>query len=106
MYRAFAIAAVLLSATPAFAQNDTGEVPAPAMISDDSFDAQFACPETIESADQRVEDLQHYMTWAKVNHPDWSLRKRLAVRYGLLRRHACTTTLANLAASALPPFPR
>jgi hypothetical protein len=71
---------------------------------DAEFDAQFVCPETITDRDARIEELQTYMDWAKTHHPDWNLRKRMDVRYGLLRRHACATTLANLAASQRPAF--
>ena len=96
---------VVASAAPAFAQTDPGDVQALALISDEAFDAQFQCPEN-ETPDQRTDDLQRYMSWAKVNHPDWSFRKRLDARYGLLRRHDCGETLSNLAASARPPFGR
>jgi hypothetical protein len=73
---------------------------------DAAFDAQFQCPETISDRDARIDELQRYQDWARDHHPDWTLRKRLDVRYGLLRRHACAVTLANVAASAQPPFGR
>ncbi len=71
---------------------------------DAAFDAQFQCPETIADKDARLEEIERYQAWASEHHPDWNLRKRLDVRYGLLRRHACAVTLANVAASARPPF--
>jgi hypothetical protein len=89
---------------PAPATDDT---PAPehrGPLDDASFDAQFQCPETIRNADDRIEEMQRYVDWAREAHPDWSFRKRLDVRYGLLRRHACAQTLANIASSAQPAF--
>ncbi len=78
---------------------------APVVLADDaSFDAAFQCPETFRSADLRLEEFQRYVAWAKEAHPDWNLRKRMNVRYGLLRRHGCTATLANIAGSTRPPF--
>jgi hypothetical protein len=74
------------------------------VIDDAAFDDQFQCPETLTDADVRLDQYQRYDGWARLRHPDWSLRKRLDVRYGLLRRHSCAVTLANIAASARPPF--
>jgi hypothetical protein len=74
-------------------------------MDDASFDAQFQCPETLANADEREEAFERYTTWVTLRHADWNFRKRLDVRAGLLRRHACTTTLANVSASALPAFP-
>jgi hypothetical protein len=74
-------------------------------MDDASFDAQFECPETLATADEREEAFERYTTWTTLRHPDWNFRKRLDVRGGLLRRHACATTLANVSASALPAFP-
>jgi hypothetical protein len=71
---------------------------------DATFDAQFQCPEALPSNDDRIDEFQHYIAWAKRAHPDWSLRKRMDVRYGLLRRHGCATTIANIAGAAKPPF--
>lgn len=98
----FAAVAVLSMSVAAFA-DDTADQTAVAQ-QDADFDAQFVCPETISDHDARIEEFQTYMDWAKAHHPDWNLRKRLDVRYGLLRRHACATTLANLAASQRPAF--
>jgi hypothetical protein len=73
-------------------------------IDDATFDAGFQCPETLADDDSREDALARYMAWAGLRHPDWPLRKRLDVRYGLLRRHSCAATLRNVAASALPAF--
>jgi len=75
-----------------------------AHIDDATYDAGFQCPEALADPEQREEDLARFMAWAKLRHPDWNLRKRLDVRYGLLRRHGCTATLAAIAASAKPAF--
>lgn len=75
-----------------------------AAIDDQTFDAQFRCPESLANDDDRVDEYQHYLAWSRVRHPDWSFKKRLDVRYGLLRRHACAQTLRNDASSALPAF--
>lgn len=72
--------------------------------SDAVFDAQFVCPETLADRDARIDEYEHYMDWAQEHHPDWNLRKRLDVRYGLLRRHECAQTLAHLASSQRPAF--
>jgi hypothetical protein len=75
-----------------------------ANVDDAAYDAGFQCPETLAGDDQREEDLARFMDWARLRHPDWNFRKRLDVRYGLLRRHACAVTLANMSASAQPAF--
>lgn len=100
MRLALAVAAVLcLAAATARADDDLAAI-------DATFDANFVCPETLASDDVRIDELHAYMAWAKDRHPDWTLRKRLDVRFGLLRRHACAETLANLAASERPPVLR
>lgn len=81
----------------------TGEVRVVA-LDDTAFDAQFQCPETITDPDARIDAFARYTEWARQQHPDWNLRKRLDVRYGLLRRHACAVTLAKLAESHRAPF--
>ena len=78
----------------------------PAPLDDAAFDAGFQCPQSYDNAESRMDEIARYFAWAKNRHPDWSFRKRLDVRYGLLRRHACTTTLANMASAARPPFGR
>jgi hypothetical protein len=99
---------LLIGGAPAFADDTPSDSAAPpAMAADDAtFDSQFQCPETITDRDAQIDAVLAYESWAHENHPDWSFRKRLDVRYGLLRRHACAVTLANLAASARPPFGR
>jgi hypothetical protein len=104
-----AVATILLLSGPGLAAvNDDGaadtDAPAVAATDDATFDSQFQCPETITDRDGQIDEALRYQAWAHLNHPDWTLRKRMDVRYGLLRRHACTVTLANVAASALPPF--
>lgn len=74
-------------------------------MDDAAFDAQFQCPETLPTADDREEAFERFTTWTRLRHPDWNFRKRLDVRLGLLRRHACTATLAKLTDSARPAFP-
>lgn len=76
----------------------------PPRLDDASFDAQFQCPETITDADARIDEYARYAAWAKETHPDWTFKKRLDVRYGLLRRHACATTIAGIASSGRRPF--
>jgi hypothetical protein len=75
-----------------------------AQIDDATYDAGFQCPETLASPELREDDLARFMAWAKHRHPDWNLRKRLDVRYGLLRRHGCAVTLSNIASSSQPAF--
>ncbi|HUO89084.1 MAG TPA: hypothetical protein VMU08_07910 [Rhizomicrobium sp.] len=110
MRRAFVsmVAAIGLSfaggasaAEPGAAPDDSVIV---ANIDDATYDAGFQCPEGLGDPDAREEDLARFMAWAKLRHPDWNFRKRLDVRYGLLRRHACAVTLANITASAQPAF--
>jgi hypothetical protein len=116
---AAAFAVSLLLAAPAFAADgDDGDAPAaPAAaaatddtaadrgpLDDATFDAQFQCPETIHDADARIEEMQRYVDWVREVHPDWTFRKRLDVRYGLLRRHGCAQTLAKIASSAQAAF--
>ena len=78
----------------------------PAPLDDAAFDAGFQCPQSYDTAESRMGEIARYFAWAKNRHPDWSFRKKLDVRYGLLRRHACAVTLANVASSARPPFAR
>jgi hypothetical protein len=97
------VALVLLTA--AAAAGDLADDPSSlARIDDAAYDAGFQCPETLADPDQREEDLARFMAWAKLRHPDWNLKKRLDVRYGLLRRHGCAATLANIASSTKPAF--
>ncbi|MEI9886525.1 MAG: hypothetical protein WDN08_08480 [Rhizomicrobium sp.] len=93
-------------APPVVAQAAPPGEDAPAPLDDVAFDAAFLCPETLAGADSRIEELARYFAWAKLRHPDWNFRKRLDVRYGLLRRHACAITLAQMASSARPAFGR
>ena len=105
-----ALGAVLVAITLVGAARATEPVTAPddsvivANINDATYDAGFQCPEGLGDPDAREEDLARFMEWAKLRHPDWNFRKRLDVRYGLLRRHACAVTLANIASSAQPAF--
>ncbi|MEJ0024422.1 MAG: hypothetical protein WDN01_00215 [Rhizomicrobium sp.] len=92
---------ILSGAARAADGDDAGTL---ALVDDASFDAAFQCPETLADADAREAELHRYAAWAKAMHPDWSFRKRLDVRYGLLRRHACAQTMANIAAAARPAF--
>ena len=78
----------------------------PVPLDDAAFDAGFQCPQSYDSAESRMDEVARYFAWARLRHPDWSFRKKLDVRYGLLRRHACAVTLANLGSSARPPFAR
>jgi len=98
------VLALGMLAPPALAQDAPDDTPAAALLDDATVDSQFQCPETIADQDGRIDELQRYMDWARERHPDWNFRKRLDVRYGLLRRHACTETLANLVASQRPAF--
>jgi len=75
-----------------------------ARIDDATIDAQFRCPETLVTADGRLDEIERYYVWARARHPDWNMKKRLDVRYGLLRRHACAMTLRNVASSVGPAF--
>ena len=74
------------------------------MLSDATFDANFQCPETLPDKDSRIDEYVAWTRWARAAHPDWTFRKRLDVRYGLLRRHGCQTTLANISSSGKPAF--
>ena len=105
---ALVFAIIVIAGAPAFADDTAPDTapPVPIAADDTTFDAQFQCPETIADRDARIDEILAYESWARDHHPDWTFRKRLDVRYGLLRRHACTVTLANLAASARPPFAR
>jgi hypothetical protein len=93
-------------ASAALADDTPGDNAILSSIDDATFDAGFQCPETLADDESREDALARYMAWAGLRHPDWALRKRLDVRLGLLRRHACGATLANVAASARPPFAR
>lgn len=73
-------------------------------LDDIAVDSQFQCPETIADADAQEAEIQRYYAWAAVRHPEWNFRKRVDVRYGLLRRHACAATIAKVDASARPAF--
>ncbi len=101
-----ALAAVLVGAQDARADDWDGAADDATLsaIDDATFDAQFQCPEAFADADARIDEFQRFDGWARLRHPDWNLRKRLDVRYGLLRRHACAVTLAKLVSSARPPF--
>jgi hypothetical protein len=74
-------------------------------MDDATYDAQFACPETLPTADDREEEFERYTTWAHLRHPDWNFQRRLEARTGLLRRHNCTATLAKVTSSGEPAFP-
>ncbi len=110
-------AALTMLAAPVFAADGDDDTAPPAAdatadtsdadrgrLDDAAFDAQFQCPETFREADARIEEFQRYVEWAREVHPDWNFRKRLDVRYGLLRRHNCAETLARIASSAQPAF--
>ena len=108
--RLFAVAfvAFTMSCGAGLAQSDDDAAPAPsdapALLDDASFDAQFQCPETLPDKDSRLAEYDRWTDWARAAHPDWTFKKRLDVRYGLLRRHACAVTLANIANSNRAPF--
>ena len=76
-----------------------------AAIDDQMFDSQFQCPESLASDDDRIDEYQRYLVWSRIRHPDWNFKKRMDVRYGLLRRHGCAATLRNVGSSAMPAFP-
>ena len=101
---AIALVAFTMISAPALATDPDDTADAPALVDDTTFDAQFQCPETIADPDERVDEFARYVAWAKEVHPDWGFRKRLDVRYGLLRRHGCAVTLAKIASSERPPF--
>lgn len=104
---AIVFAIVMIAGAPAFADDATPDSATPPAAADDAaFDGQFQCPETLADRDARIDEILGYQAWVREHHPEWNFRKRLDVRYGLLRRHACTVTLANLAASARPAFGR
>ncbi len=102
--RTFAIALAAFTILSGMAFAAEGDDTAPALVDDATFDAAFQCPETLADADAREDELHRYAAWARAMHPDWTFRKRLDVRYGLLRRHACARTMANIAAAARPAF--
>jgi hypothetical protein len=83
---------------------DIAPVETPAIADDATFDAQFQCPETISGADERIEEYARWTAWARAVHPDWNFKKRLDVRYALLKHHACAATLSNIAMSERPAF--
>ncbi len=99
-----ALAAFTMLSGAALAGDDTDAPDAPALVDDATYDANFQCPETLADADAREDQFHRYVAWARAVHPDWSFRKRLDVRYGLLRRHACVQTMANIASAARPAF--
>jgi len=84
--------------------DDAAPSDAPAHVDDATFDANFQCPETLADQDTREAELHRYAAWARAVHPEWNFKKRLDVRYGLLRRHACAQTMANIASSTKPAF--
>jgi hypothetical protein len=101
-----AVAAVAPEPAPRAASlsSDATPVETPALVDDATYDARFQCPETLSSRDARIEEYATWTAWARAAHPDWNFKKRLDVRYGLLRRHGCTVTLAAIANSEKPPF--
>jgi hypothetical protein len=101
---AFGAFTMLSGAALAADSDDTAPVEAPAIVDDATFDAQFQCPETITGADERIEEYARYVAWVRTAHPDWNFRKRLDVRYGLLKHHGCSATLVNIAMSGRPAF--
>ena len=106
--RLFTVALVAFTILPlaALAQDAAPAAPAdpaPPAI-DAAFDANFQCPETLPDNDSRIEEYSAWTAWAKANHPDWTFKKRLDVRYGLLRHHACQMTLAAIANAEKPAF--
>lgn len=112
MTRAAIFAAVLVAAATAahataLGDADRGDIDTIILadIDDAAFDAQFQCPETLATADDREEAFERYTAWARLRHPDWSFQQRLEVRTGLLRRHACAATLAKVTSSGQPAFP-
>ncbi len=107
MRAVFVLLALVIACSPICAAAADGASIDTAILADTddaSFDAAFQCPETLATPDDRESELQRYLAWAASRHPDWTFRKRLDVRYGLLRRHGCAATLARVAASARPAF--
>ncbi len=96
MHRLAAALVVIAAVFGSAVAEDASGQPAPAGLDDAAFDAQFVCPENLATADDRIDEVARYLGWAKARHPDWSVKKTLDVRYGLLRRHNCTKTLANI----------
>jgi hypothetical protein len=99
-----ALAAFSLAATWAAAEQSP-DTSALSSIDDPAFDSRFQCPGALASDDDRIDEYQRYLAWSRVRHPDWSFKKRMDVRYGLLRRHGCAATLRNIGSSAMPAFP-
>jgi hypothetical protein len=102
------VASIVISVwlfAPAVAADLSGDPSVLASIDDAAFDAQFQCPESLASDDDRIDENQRYLAWSRIRHPDWNFKKRMDVRYGLLRRHACAATLRNVGSSAMPAFP-
>ncbi len=95
----------MLSGSALAADSDDTDAPdTPALVDDATFDANFQCPETLADQDAREAEYQRYAAWARAAHPEWNFKKRLDVRYGLLRRHACAQTMANIASAERPAF--
>jgi len=102
----FALAVIAVVSVQASAAAEQSSDPAVlAAIDDQTFDAQFQCPETLASDDERIDEYQRYLVWSRLRHADWNFKKRMDVRYGLLRRHGCAATLRNVGSSAQPAFP-
>ena len=100
------IAATAAHATPLGDADKAGiDLVILADMDDAAYDAQFACPETLPTADDREEEFGRFTAWAHLRHPGWNFQQRLEARTGLLRRHACTDTLAKVTASGQPAFP-
>ncbi len=104
LFAGLAIGVCVLGASHAGAAEQPPDMSALASIDDTTFDAQFRCPETLASDDERIDEYQRYLAWSRVHHADWSFKKRIDVRYGLLRRHGCVQTLRNAGSSAMPAF--
>jgi len=102
---ASAVVASCLLFAAAVAAEHSPDTPALAAIDDQAFDSQFQCPESLASDDERIDEYQRYLVWSRIRHPDWSFKKRMDVRYGLLHRHGCAATLRNVGSSAMPAFP-
>ncbi len=66
------------------------------MLSNESGPQDFQCPESLQTQDERIEDLAKFLKWAKSQHPDWTTDQIIALRVSVLKQHHCDKTIANI----------
>lgn len=58
--------------------------------------ATFRCPESFATDAVRTAELQDFLDWMHLQHPDWSLPKITGYRLFLLEEFHCNKTIATI----------